>query len=88
LPEYRIYVLDGSGRFVTAEWVAASSDDEAIAAARGLDTGLKAELWHGSRLVARFGAGAAEGVSDGAIPDTGRTDRIPQPPEAQANPGS
>lgn len=85
LSEYRIYVLDGAGQFVTAEWVAASSDDEAVAAARALGTGLKAELWHGSRLVARFGAGIAEQISGAAVPDRDRPDRIPRPPEAPAN---
>jgi len=88
LPEYRIYVLDGSGQFVTAEWVAASSDDEAVSVAGELDTGLKAELWHGSRLVARFAAGTPVGVSGAAIPGTDRTDRIPPLTEAPANPES
>jgi hypothetical protein len=54
---YRFYHIDGAGRFSTAEWIEASDDADAIAAARKRRRAAKAELWQGSRLVARIGEG-------------------------------
>lgn len=55
VPAYRIYKLDGDGRFSAAEWIEANDDDCALAAVRS--SAMKApsfELWQGNRLVARI----------------------------------
>ena len=54
VPAYRIYKLDGDGRFATAEWIEADGDDTALETARSsARQAHRFELWQGSRLVAR-----------------------------------
>lgn len=48
---YRVYCLDGSSRFVTAEEVEAASDDDALKAAARFDGGLRREVWRGDRHI-------------------------------------
>lgn len=54
-PNYRVYCHDGARKLVTAEWVEAASDEEAISAVRARYPGLHCELWDGERLVATIG---------------------------------
>ena len=49
---YRVYCYDNAHQIVTADWIEASSDEEAIAKAQGADFGSKCEVWDGRRLVA------------------------------------
>ena len=49
--KYRVYSLDGAGKFLSAEWVDADSDESAIAAVRSSKPGSICELWEGRRMV-------------------------------------
>lgn len=49
---YRVYCYDNAHQIVTADWIEASSDEEAIAKARDGGFGSKCEVWDGKRLVA------------------------------------
>ena len=49
---YRLFCLDGVGKFTTMHEIAAVDDDEAVAAARAMKLPVKCELWERSRLVA------------------------------------
>ena len=52
--EYRLYCLNADGMSVAAEWIEASSDDEAVRQARGLQGLRQCEVWQGNRLVAKL----------------------------------
>jgi hypothetical protein len=65
---YRLYHIDGSGHFSTAEWIEADDDALAIKAAKGRARSGTCEVWHGSRLVGRVGPG-------GEAPQSGRSSR-------------
>ena len=49
--KYRVYTLDGTGKFLSAEWVDADSDETAIAAVQSSKPGSKCEIWDGQRMV-------------------------------------
>jgi hypothetical protein len=51
MANYRLYCFDGGGRVWVTEWLEAASDEEALRVVRGMDTGVKYELWDGRRLV-------------------------------------
>ena len=51
---YRIYCYDGANKVVTADWIEAASDQEAIAKAEAAGFGSKCEIWDGRRLVAQL----------------------------------
>lgn len=52
---YRLYCLDGANKFNRAEWLEAETDEEALALVPSRrKAAIKAELWQGSRLIARF----------------------------------
>ena len=51
---YRIYSFDGASRVVTADFIEATSDEEAIAAAQKAGFGTKCELWDNRRMVAQL----------------------------------
>ncbi len=51
---YRMYHIDGGGRFSAADWIEADSDPAAIEAARLAGKSVAFELWDGRRLVARI----------------------------------
>ena len=53
---YRIYCFDSQLRIVTADWIEAASDEEAIAKAEAAGFGSKCEIWDGRRLVAELDA--------------------------------
>jgi len=49
--KYRVYSLDGAGRFLSAEWVDTDCDESAIAAVQSSKSGSNCELWDGQRMV-------------------------------------
>ena len=49
---YRVYCYDAAHQAVTADWIEAASDEEAIAKAEAAGFGSKCEIWDGKRLVA------------------------------------
>jgi hypothetical protein len=51
---YRLYRYDAANMAVTADFVRAASDEEAIASIPTAEFGAKWELWHGKRLVAQL----------------------------------
>lgn len=52
---YRLYCMDGTGRIDLAEWLDASSDEEAVRQAKKLKNGAtKCEVWQRNRLVAKL----------------------------------
>lgn len=51
---YRLYRLDGDGKFAAAEWLEAADDRAALEAANRRCDGHDCELWQGKRLVARL----------------------------------
>jgi hypothetical protein len=53
---YRVYCFDLSRKVVSADFINAANDDEAIAKAETRGFGTKCELWHDSRLVAQLDA--------------------------------
>jgi hypothetical protein len=61
---YRVYEIDGAGRFSTADWIEAEDDERAIAAVTSKMASARFELWQGSRLVARSNSGTAEQSQD------------------------
>ena len=54
LKTYRVYCFDEASKVVTADWIEAASDEEAIAKAEAAGFGSKCELWDGRRLVAQL----------------------------------
>ena len=53
MPAYRLYRLDGAGKIMSADWIAADSDAEALQLLRDRVDGTRFELWERKRLVAR-----------------------------------
>ena len=51
---YRVYCHDGVNKVVSAEWVEAQSDEDAIALVQSKYHQYDCELWQGRRLVARI----------------------------------
>jgi hypothetical protein len=51
LPNYRLYRLDGAGKIVAADWIAADADAEAEHLAREQSPDGRFELWERGRLV-------------------------------------
>ena len=49
--QYRLYFLDGEGRFSKAHEFFADDDAQAIAISEGWQEGRRMELWCGNRLV-------------------------------------
>ena len=62
MPTFRLYCLDGAGHIDLAEWIEASSEEDAIAQARAMrPEATKCEIWQKDRLIAKLGLnGAAE----------------------------
>ena len=55
---YRIYRFDAARGIVSADWLSAADDAEAIARTEAMDFGSKCEIWQDKRLVAQLdGAG-------------------------------
>jgi hypothetical protein len=49
---YRLYCFDGANKVWAANWIEAPTDEAAISVARGMEIGIKCEVWEGNRLVA------------------------------------
>ena len=56
---YIVYVLDGAGKIRGAEWIAAVSDEHALAQARALGSATECELWQRDRRIGRVRAAGA-----------------------------
>ena len=54
MPTYRLYCVEGLRRITETKWIAADTDEEAIAYVRKRLQGSSRELWNETRLVARF----------------------------------
>lgn len=54
--QYRVYCFDAASKIVSADWIDASSDEEALAKAEAKGFGSQCELWQGKRLVASLTA--------------------------------
>ena len=52
MPEYRLYCLDGAGRFTNAHEISAADDEGAIDQAKEMKLAVKCELWERGRKVA------------------------------------
>lgn len=52
MPAYRLYDLDGAGKFSVAEWIEAEDDAAAIESARALRKTCRCELWRGPKFIA------------------------------------
>ena len=52
---YRVSYLDAAQHMVSADWLEAASDEEAIAKAEAKGYGSQCEIWDGNRLVAELG---------------------------------
>jgi hypothetical protein len=52
---YRIYCYDSARQVVSADWIQATDDSDAIAKAEASGYGTKCEVWEGKRLVAELG---------------------------------
>ncbi len=55
---YRLYFIDGAGKFTAAEWIEADGDESAVDAAHALNKSVRCELWQGRRLIARIEPGS------------------------------
>jgi hypothetical protein len=51
LPTYRLYRLDGAGKIMSADWIEADADEQALDHARERADSGRFELWESRRLV-------------------------------------
>jgi len=51
---YRVYCFDAAHSIVSADWLEAVNDEDAIAKARDRGFGSRCEVWEGKRLVAEL----------------------------------
>jgi len=51
---YRLYAFDAARKIVSADWLSAMDDADAIAKAEAVGFGSKGEIWDGKRLVAQL----------------------------------
>jgi len=51
LPSYRLYRLDGAGKIISADWLEAQADEEALRQAHDRMDGTPFELWDRNRLI-------------------------------------
>jgi len=54
LKTYRIYCYDAAHKELTADFIEAANDADAIAQAQAIGFGSKCEIWDGRRLVAQL----------------------------------
>ena len=54
LKPYRVYCFDSARSIVTADFIQAADDQDAIAKARAKGFGTRCELWDGRRMVAEL----------------------------------
>ena len=53
MPNYRLYRLDGAGKIVSADWIEADADADALRLAQDRAQGGRFELWEQRRLIRR-----------------------------------
>ena len=53
MPAYRLYRLDGAGKIMSADWIAADGDAAALKHVHDRLDGARFELWDRKRLVGR-----------------------------------
>jgi hypothetical protein len=51
LPSYRLYRLDGAGNIMSADWLEAAVDEDALRQAHERVDGSRFELWDRNRLI-------------------------------------
>jgi hypothetical protein len=51
---YRVYCFDGIKGMVTADWIKAATDEEAVAKAEAKGFASQCEVWEGRRLIAEL----------------------------------
>ena len=51
---YRLYAFDAERKIVSADWLKADDDADAVAKAEAAGFGSKGEIWDGKRLVAQL----------------------------------
>ena len=56
LKTYRIVCFDAALPLVSADFIDAESDEQAISLTEAADYGTRCEIWDGDRLVAQLGA--------------------------------
>ena len=61
MKSYRVYCFDAAHKVLTADWLQAASDEDAIAKAEAQGFGTKCEIWDGKRLVAQLEDEPGEG---------------------------
>ena len=54
MPAYRLYCMSDEGEIIASHWIQASSDEDAVEAAKKEYVDRRCELWIGDRLVAEF----------------------------------
>lgn len=65
MPSYRLYRLDGAGKIMTADWLDAEADDDALRQANDRMDGNPFELWDRNRLI----VSSREAPDEGAVPE-------------------
>ena len=73
---YRVYCHDSVNKLVTAQWIDASTDDQAVGIVQDLYSHLTCEIWTGRRLVAKVGESS---LAKPARIDPGAAGLNPQP---------
>jgi hypothetical protein len=58
LVAYRLYRLDGAAKIISADWVEADSDEDAVRQAQERAGDGRFELWDRQRLISSFRNGA------------------------------
>ena len=53
---YRLYCVDGAGRFVASDLIEADTDSDALEIARGLEQRVACEVWDRDRLIGKIPA--------------------------------
>ena len=59
MADYKLFCFDGAGKLWVDDWIAAESDEDAVAMARAIKDAVKCEDWHRERLVAALQDGRA-----------------------------
>jgi len=67
MPYYRLYCLDGSGKFTKAHELEAANDEAALAVANEMRLSVKCELWERNRMVAALDGCAPKELSTKAF---------------------
>ncbi len=54
MTNYRVYCFDGASKIVTADWLEAVNDAEALHTARKMHDSFRIEVWDRERLAGRY----------------------------------